>query len=150
MFNQGDHSGHIVLDTLPDADWAGDVKDRRSTSGMIITVNRSAVAWHSRKQVGVALSSSEAEYIALSHCVREVFWIRQTLQELGWISKDPTVVHEGNIGAIKWGKSDRRTKHVEIRYHFVRDMGERCLLELQYCPTAEMIGDVMTTALPTN
>ena len=147
FFKNGARHSLPEMEVYSDADWAGDLKDRKSTSGMTISLNGVLIAWHSRKQQAVAMSSSEAEYIALSDCAKEVIWIRQLLGELGWHGKRATVIHEDNIGAIKWGKSDKRTKHVDIRYHFVRDMVQRGAIELEYCSTNLMLADVMTKAL---
>lgn len=134
------------MNAYSDADWAGDRKERKSTSGLVVCMNGTPVIWQSKKQTSVALSSSEAEYIALSECAKEVKWIRSLLGELDLLQDGPTVVLEDNTGAIKWGLSE---KHVDLRYHFVKDMVVQRYIDLQYCPTADMLADIFTKALPT-
>ena len=134
------------LAAFSDADWAGDAKDRKSTSGMVITVNGSIVAWASKKQTSIALSSTESEYIALSQCGKEVKWFRQILEELGMKVNGPTVLFEDNSGAISWASGSKRTEHVDIKFHYIRDLVENAVVTMKYCPTERMIADVMTKA----
>ena len=91
-------------------------------------MNGTAAIWNSRKQSSVALSSSEAEFISLADSLREIKWLRNFLLELGLQEKKPTVVFEYNSGAIKWGLSDNRAKHIDIRYHFVKDLVDEKLI----------------------
>lgn len=130
-----------------DADWAGDTTDRKSTSGMIICMDGNAVVWQSRKQSSVALSSSEAECLAVSECTKELMWLRSLLGELGLRKEGPSIMMEDNMGAIKWGISEKRAKHVDIRYHYIKDLVEKKEIELLYCPTQEMLADVLTKPL---
>ena len=147
FFKNGARHSLPEMEVYADADWAGDLNERKSISGITISLNGVLIAWHSRKQQAVAMSSSEAEHIALSCSAKEVIWIPQLLGELGWVGKGATVIHENNMGAIKWGKSDKRTKHVDIRFHFLRDMFQRGAIELEYCSTNLMLADVMNKAL---
>lgn len=133
-----------IIEAYADADWAGDTSDRKSTSGVLIMVNGNPVAWKSKKQVGVALSSTEAEYISVSECVKVIKWARMSLSELNMLETTPTVLFEDNMGAIRWSSGEKRAKHVDIRFHFVRDEAENGTVELKYCPTAEMAADILT------
>jgi hypothetical protein len=135
-----------------DADWAGDIETRRSTSGYVFVLNGSCISWRSKKQRTVALSSTEAEYMALSEATQEAVWLKSFLQELGELAGDDALtIREDNQGAIALAKNPefhKRTKHIDIRYHFVREKVEDGQVSLEYCPTREMLADLMTKAIP--
>ena len=100
-----------------DADWAGDVKDRRSTSGNVFLLGGAAITWSRRKQSSVALSAVEAEYMALSVATQEAIWLRQLQEELGMEESGPTLIYEDNQGAISMAKNPvfhKRTKHIPL------------------------------------
>uniref|UniRef100_H3H925 Integrase catalytic domain-containing protein n=1 Tax=Phytophthora ramorum TaxID=164328 RepID=H3H925_PHYRM len=105
-----------------DADWAGDTKSRRSTSGYAFMMNGGCISWRSKKQRTVALSSTEAEYMALSEATQEAVWLKVFLCELGEMASDEAVkIYEDNQGSIALAKNPqfhKRTKHIDIRYHF--------------------------------
>ena len=110
-----------------DADSAGDVQDRCSTSGNVFLLGGGAITWSSRKQSSVALSTVEAEYMALSVATLEAVWLRHLQEELRVTETGPTLIYEDNQGAISMAKNPvfhMRTKHVQIRYHFVREAVE--------------------------
>ena len=88
-----------------DADWAGDVQDRRSTSGNVFLLGGGAIAWSSRKQSLVALSTVEAEYMALSVATQEAIWLRHLQEELGVSNTVPTLIFEDNQGVISMAKN---------------------------------------------
>ena len=107
-----------------DADWAGDVSDRRSTSGYIFMLGGGAISWSSRKQKCVALSTAEAEYVALAGAAQECIWLRQLIAELEGSSQSPMLLYEDNQAAIAMTKNPQfhgRAKHIDIRHHFVRE-----------------------------
>jgi hypothetical protein len=110
-----------------DADWAGCKIDRKSTSGTCQFLGRSLVSWASKKQNFVALSTTEAEYIAAGHCCAQLLWMRQTLRDYGYkLSKVPLLCD--NESAIRMADNPvehSRTKHIDIRYHFQRDHQQR-------------------------
>jgi hypothetical protein len=110
-----------------DADWAGWKIDRKSTSGTCQFLKRSLVSWASKKQNSVALSTAEAEYIAAGHCCAQLLWMRQTLRDYGFkLSKDSLLCD--NKSAIRMAENPvehSRTKHIDIRYHFLRDHQQR-------------------------
>ena len=106
------------------ADWAGDANDRKSTSGYLFMVSGAPVSWKSKKQTCVALSTAEAEYIALAAATQEVTWLRQLLTDLHNEQTEPTVIHEDNQAAICIAQNTQyhsKTKHIDIKYHFVRE-----------------------------
>jgi hypothetical protein len=131
-----------------DADWAGDIDTRRSTSGYVFLLNGGCISWRSKKQRTVALSSTEAEYMALSEATQEAVWLKAFMRELGEDAGDGALtVYEDNQGAIALAKNPefhKRTKHIDIRYHFVREKVEDGQVMLQYCPTQDMLADLMT------
>ena len=113
-----------ILTGYSDADWAGDVDDRHSTSGNVFSLARGAVSWLSKKQATVALSTAEAEYVALSTATQEAIWLRRLLTDVGEPLEESIVIHEDNQGAIAMAKNPvghARTKHIDICYHFVRE-----------------------------
>lgn len=133
-----------------DADWAGDLDDRHSTTGNLFLLAGAAVSWLSKKQPVVALSTSEAKYVALSSAAQEAIWIRRMLIELG-VSPTPVMLLEDNQGAIAIAKNPvthARTKHIDIRYHYIREAVQNGLIDVQYCPTDEMCADLLTKPLP--
>jgi hypothetical protein len=149
VFRRGGENG-LTLHGYVDADWASDINDRKSTSGYVFTLAGGAVSWSSKKQSSVALSSTEAEYIAGAHAAKEVVWLRRLLSELGAGTNDPTIVHMDNQSAMTIARNPEfhdRTKHIEVRYHFLRQKVESEELELEYIPTGEQIADVLTKGL---
>ena len=107
-----------------DADWAGDLDDRKSTSGYLFQICGGAVSWRSKKQSSVALSTAEAEYIALASTAQEAVWLRQLTTELGSGSTEATTIYEDNQAAISMSKNPQyhgRAKHISIKYHFIRE-----------------------------
>ena len=140
------------LKVYSDADWAGDQDDRRSTSGMLITLHGGPVSYFSRKQKCVALSSTEAEYIAASEACKVVAWVRNFLHEFpGELISGPVIVYEDNQGCIAMtdaSVSSKRTKHIDIRYHFVRDMVRAGLVKFEYLGTKQMLADMFTKPVP--
>uniref|UniRef100_H3H9Q4 Integrase catalytic domain-containing protein n=1 Tax=Phytophthora ramorum TaxID=164328 RepID=H3H9Q4_PHYRM len=134
-----------------DADWAGDIESRRSTSGYAFMMNGGCISWRSKKQRTVALSSTEAEYMALSEATQEAVWLKVILCELGEMASDEAVkIYEDNQGSIALAKNPqfhKRTKHIDIRYHFVREKVEDGQVVLQYVSTTDMLADMMTKAI---
>ena len=134
-----------------DADWAGDIESRRSTSGYAFMMSGGCISWRSKKQRTVALSSTEAEYMALSEATQEAVWLKVFLCELGEMASDDAIkIYEDNQGSIALAKNPefhKRTKHIDIRYHFVREKVEEGEVVLQYVSTTDMLADIMTKAI---
>ena len=126
-----------------DADWGNslDAKGRRrSTGSYVFTANGAPISWSSRKQPTVALSSTEAKYMAAKEAVKEAIWLRRFLGELGQKQVGPTVIFEDNKGCIDLSKNPvhhNQTKHIDIQYHFVRKKvkSEEVLLKYPYLST---------------
>ena len=133
-----------------DADWGGDLDDRKSTSGYVFQVGGTAISWRSKKQACVALSTAEAEYIALASTAQELLWLQQLLADLQREPAKPMVIFEDNQSAISIAKNPQfhgRTKHIAIKYHFIREQVSNGKVELKYCKTNDMIADFMTKGL---
>ena len=135
-----------------DADWAGDVDDRRSTTGYSFHVQRSgaAISWSTKKQPTAAISTSEAEYQAMAAAVQEGLYLRSLLNEMDMTCDGPTVINEDNQSCIKMCKNpvmQKRTKHIDVKYHFVRERVEDGTFALEYCPTENMEADLLTKSL---
>lgn len=143
----GGGKSHLVGYT--DSDMAGDVDTRRSTSGYIFTFGGGAVSWQSRLQKCVALSSTEAEYIAATEACKEMLWLKNFLQELG-LEQDGYVIHCDSQSVIDLSKNatyHARTKHIDVRYHWIRDVLEKQWLRLVKISTDYNPSDMMTKAL---
>ena len=133
-----------------DADWAGDLGDRKSTSGYLYQISGGAVTWRSKKQSCVALSTAEAEYMALSSAAQEAVWLRQLTAELRSPPETATTIFEDNQSAIAMTKNPQfhgRAKHIAIKYHFIREQVQNGTIKLKYCPTSQMLADIFTKGL---
>ena len=133
-----------------DADWAGDIDDRKSTSGYLFQVSGAAVSWRSKKQSCVALSTAEAKYMALSSAAQEAAWMRQLTTDLRSSANGTTTIFEHNQSAISMANNPQfhgRAKHIAIKHHFIREQVADGNIELKYCPTEDMIADMLTKGL---
>ena len=134
-----------------DADWASDVDDRWSTTGFAFIVQKegAAISWNSKKQPTAAILSSEAEYQAMAAAVQEVLYLRSLLEEMGIKSEGAPVIQADIQSCIKMCKNpvmQERTKHIDIKHHFVGGRVEDGTVELQYCATENMSAKLMTIA----
>ena len=133
-----------------DSDWAGDVVDRRSMSGYGFQLLNGGplVSWRCRKQATVALSTCEAEYMALTEAVQEAKFLKQLCVDLNVVQVSyRVVVNVDNQGAINLAKNPmyhKRSKHIQVKYHFIRDEIRSGKIELQYIPTEDNVADIFT------
>ena len=141
-------ANNLEISGYSDADWAGCIDTRKSTSGYVVFIGDCLVSWKSKIQPTVALSSMEAEYYALSLLVQELLWIQGFAKEFGF--SDVVTVHEDNQACISFAKNSNfhgRAKHVSIRYNFVKDFVNRDSTKLVYCASESMRADLFTKAL---
>jgi hypothetical protein len=141
----------IIPNAYSDADWAGDPDKRRSRTGTLVCVNDSPIMWSSKLQTTVALSSTEAEYLALSTTSREILWLRGFLAELGFKQNSPSKIYEDNKSCVNIAtslKQHKGVKHVEIRHHFFKDHIAKQDIACIQIPTAEMTANIFTKQLP--
>ena len=135
-----------------DADWGGDIEDFKSTSGYCFEIGGTIVSWRSKKQSCVALSTAEAEYMALSNAAQEAVWLKELHKDLNVKTTGPMIIFEDNQAAIKMAKNPQyhgRSKHISIKYHFIREQVNNNNIELRYCRTDDMIADMFTKGLNT-
>jgi hypothetical protein len=133
-----------------DADGASQ-DHRRAISGYVFMVDGGAVSWSSKKQELVTLSTTEAEYVAQTHAAKEAVWLRRLISEIFGPIETPTTLLSDSKSAIALandGHYHARTKHIDIRYHFIRYIIDAGTIKLVYCPTNDMTADVLTKALP--
>ncbi|XP_039309080.1 secreted RxLR effector protein 161-like [Solenopsis invicta] len=132
-----------------DADWANCVDDRKSYTGYAFVFGGCPISWESRKQKTTVLSSMEAEYMALSEATKEAVHLRSLLSELGF--PYPKIkLWSDNCGAIKLAENPvfhNRSKHIDVRHHFVREMLEIGVIDIDHRPTEYMAADVLTKGL---
>ncbi|KAK9217771.1 hypothetical protein WN943_006399 [Citrus x changshan-huyou] len=140
---------HIDLTCYSDADFAGYKVDRKSTSGTCHFLGHSLVSWFSKKQNSVALSTTEAEYIAAGSCCAQILWMKQTLRDYG-IKLDQIPILCDNTSAINLSKNPiqhSRTKHIEIRHHFLRDHVQKGDVVIKFVSTENQLADIFTKPL---
>ena len=150
----GDSRGHAKQDlevcAFADADWANNKETRKSITGWVAKLNGDTLSWASKKQRVVVLSTCEAELYAEAAAIQEVLWVRGILQELGLGVLTGSMVYGDNQSAIavsKNGVKGERTKHVDVKYHFVTETVEQGGVKLKWVPTAEQEADIFTKAL---
>lgn len=144
---------NITIAAFSDSDWAGDQDDRKSTSGYIIKINNNIVSWVSKKQKTVADSSAEAEYYALTETAKELKWFKSLFEEIGCIVNQPSIIYCDNRAATILTENDvfhGRTKHIEIKYHFIRDMVIKNELRVEWISTINQEADILTKPLGRN
>lgn len=147
------------LTVFTDASWANCTDDRRSTTGWLIRLGRCWIDWNCRKQATIALSSCESEYMAIGSGTTGVMWTMKLLTEMGLLGEVfgatakpciPILLTDSK-SAIALAKNDvhhDRTKHIDIRHHFIRDEIEKETIILQWIPSGEQIADILTKTLP--
>ena len=133
-----------------DADYAGSQTDRKSTSGVCNFLGSSLVCWQSKKQTSVALFTTEGEYLAAGSCCSQVLWMMQTLKDFG-IKCEKVPIYCDNTSTINISENPvlhSRTKHIDVRHHFLRDNVAKGKINLVYVPTEYQLADIFTKPLP--
>ena len=141
----------VTLSCYSDADYAGDVSTRRSTTGYIFKMCDGPVSWCAQRQRTVSLSTTEAEYVAAGSASREVVWLRRLLEEVECLCSGPTVLNVDNQSAIRLIKNPefhKRTKHIDIQHHYVRELYESGEISVSYVSSEEQLADLFTKPLP--
>jgi hypothetical protein len=141
--------GTTQLEGYSDANWASQTH-RHSILGYTFRMGDGAVTWSSKKQAIVVLSSTKAEYVAQTRAVKELIWLRTILGELTSPFENPTTLNCDNQGAITLVKDNKfhaRTKHINIRYHFICEAVENGKIKMQYIPTDDNIVDIFSKPL---
>lgn len=142
-----------ILSGFVDSDWAGDSTDRKSTTGFFFKLfGVCTVSWNTKKQKSVAASSTEAEYMALFEGVREALWLKSLLHSVNLAIQRPIPIYEDNNGCISIANnpsSHKRSKHIDIKYHFSREQVEENTIILHHLSTGDQPADLLTKPLPT-
>jgi hypothetical protein len=141
---------HHVLEGYADADGSM-AKDRRTISGYTFLIDGGAVSWSSKQQEIVSLSTTESEYVAATHGMKEGLWLKSLLSEIFSTFSSPITLFLDNQAAIALTRNHQyhaRTKHIDVRYHWICWVVEEGALRLVYCPTDNMVADALTKALP--
>ncbi|CAI7857526.1 unnamed protein product [Closterium sp. NIES-54] len=134
-----------------DADYAGDSADRKSPTGYVYCLNGAAISWQSKRQPMVALTTTESEYISLCLCIQEGVWLKRLFGEFGHELAGGVSVFVDNQSAIALAQNaclHGRTKHMHVRWHFIREMVASGEVILQWCPTNHQVADILTKLLP--
>jgi hypothetical protein len=140
-----------AITAYTDADWAGCPDTRRSTSGFCVFVGDSLVSWSSKRQPTVSRSSAEAEYRGIANAVAECTWIRHLLDELYVNVPKATIAYCDNVSSVYMSKNPvhhRRTKHIELDVHFVREKVAMGKLRVLHVPSSCQLADIFTKGLP--
>jgi hypothetical protein len=132
-----------------DYDYAGCKVDRKSTLGTCQFLGRSLVSWSSKKQTSVALSIAEVEYVTVGQCCAQLLWMRQTLRDFGYnLRKVPLLCdNESAISLVDNSVEHSRTKHIDIRHHFLRDHKQRGDIDVCHISTENQLADIFTKPL---
>lgn len=140
----------LDLHGYADASYADDIDSRKSTSGFLFMLGSTIVDWMSRAQRCVALSTAEAEYICLAEAAKETSFLRQLLSSIGIAVQSRITIYEDNQGAVYISGNPvdhNRTKHIDVRYHYVREKVADGAILVQYIPTEKQVADYFK-ALP--
>lgn len=142
--------GLLKLEGYSDSNWGADPTDRKSIGSYIFILAGGPISWACKRNHSVCLSSTEAEYKALTSAAKEAVWDRRCLADIGHEQKEPTVVYCDNQGAIALSSNPvyhSRTKHIAIHHHFIRDVVARKEIRLEYVSTHLNIADMLTKSL---
>ena len=145
-----DHNAPNSLVAYTDADYAGDLNDRKSRSGDILLLNNGPVLWLSRKQPCTTTSTTESEYVAASLTSKEAVWARRLLADIGFSQHVPTPLFSDNQSAIRLVQNPefhKWTKHIDVVFHLIRELQERGDISVFYVPTKLQLADILTKAL---
>jgi hypothetical protein len=138
------------LNLYSDANWAEDRIDRKSNSGYVAFFKGGAVSWACRKQGCVAVSSCEAEYMALNETAQESIWLNRVIETFGINNQQPVKIYADNQSSIHLVDKHRysiKSKHIDTKYHCIQDWKEKGMIDIQYAPTEHNIADMLTKPL---
>ena len=146
----GDLERPTELVGMVDSDYASDLDSRRSTTGYLFAIGGGVVSYNSKRQPSVALSSTEAEYMAACSATQEAIYLRRLLADLGFEQAGPTVLLEDNQGCIAFSENPlhhKKTKHIDVRYHYTREQVAAGAIRLAFIPTEHQVADMFTKPL---
>ena len=144
-------SDKFELTGFVDSDWCGDIDDRKSTTGFAFYMGGTTFTWSSKKQPIVTMSTCEAEYVAAAHCVCHAIWLRNLLHDMKVPQHEPTEIRVDNKSAIELAKNPgdhERTKHIDVRFHFIREHIKDETIRVVHVQSNDQAADILTKALP--
>lgn len=144
------HANECKLVGFSDSDWAGSLEDRRSTTGVVFNLGTAAISWMSKKQEVISLSTTEAEYVAASAAACQCLWLRKLMNDCGLECKEASEIWCDNKSTIAIAKNPMhhgRTKHMDIKFHFIRNLISEGVIVLKHCSTDEQQADILTKPL---
>ncbi|CAJ2632822.1 unnamed protein product [Trifolium pratense] len=150
LFPNTDKGKQCELIAYTDSNWCGDADDRKSTAGYLFLLNNAPIAWCSKKESVVALSSCEAEYIAASLCACQAIWLVNLMEEMTSEDHGSVTMNIDNISAINLAKNPvahGKSKHIEMRFHYLREQVNNGKLYLKHCRSGEQLADILTKAV---
>eukprot|EP00253_Pinus_taeda_P021950 PITA_21950 len=143
-------SESFMLTSYTDSNWAGSVDDRKSTSGYVFHMGSGAISWASKKQLVVSLSTAEAEYVEATTTACQAVWLRRVLIDLCHEQEKGTTIYYDNSSEIALSKNfvfHKRTKHIDTKFHFIRELVNNGEIILQHCRTKDQLDDILTKPL---
>lgn len=145
------YTGETSLNVYSDSDWASTPSDRKSITGYIVTYSGGPISWKSKKQQVVALSTTEAECMALTESIKESLWLLQIFQDINVIVKLPITIHEDNLLCQKLLENPifhNRTKHIDLKYKFTKENIESGNVNVETINSEDNLADILTKPLP--
>jgi hypothetical protein len=150
MMYRSNYGQELTVQGWTYSDYAGDYDDRKSTSGYVFAMGYSVVCWSSKKQPIVTLSTTEVEFVAAASSACQCIWLRNVLAHLHLNQSTCTTINCDNSSSIKLSKNPilhGRCKHIDVRYHFLRDLNKDGIIELSFYKSQDQLADIMTKAL---
>nr|KYP69002.1 Copia protein [Cajanus cajan] len=134
-----------------DSDWAGSIDDMKSTSGYAFSLGSRFFSWASKKQATIAQSTAEVEYIVAAETTSQAIWLQRILEKMSEQQDGPTIIYCDNRSTIAMTKNPvhhQRTKHIAIKYHFIKEAETTKQIQPEYCSTEDQVANIFTKALP--
>jgi hypothetical protein len=134
-----------------DSDYAGDINTRRNTNGYVFRLNNGPISWCSQRQKSVSLSTTEAEFVAACNATKHAIWSNSLLKEMNFAKDNSIPIYSDNQSAIKLihnPEFHKRSKHIDVQYHFIREKQSDGLVNFSYIDSNNQLADIFTKALP--
>jgi hypothetical protein len=147
LFPASDRGREVKLVGYTDSNWCGDIEDRKSTAGYVFYYGGAPISWCSKKEPVVALSSCEAEYIAASLSTCQAIWLKNLIEEISQAKIESVKLMIDNVSAINLAKNPiahGRSKHIELRFHYLREQVNNGNLTLEHCRSEDQVADLFT------
>ena len=148
FYKRGENVGELLAYT--NNDYVGNTDDRKNTSGYVFLLSGGPVSWASKKQPVVTLSTTEAEFVAATFCACQCIWMRRMLEKIGHSQSKCTTIMCDNSSTIKLSKNPimhGRSRHIDVRFHFLRDLTKEEVVKLVHCGTNDQVADILTKPL---